>query len=457
MIRCTFYGAVRTVTGSVHLVEAGGVRLLLDCGLFQGPRAQAAEINSRFPFPPPSIDAVVLSHAHLDHCGNLPTLVRQGFRGPIYSTGATRDLAGLVLRDSAKIQQQDAHTVNKVRRGEGQPPVEPLYTAADVDRVIGRLATVEYGSPIQVGALRITLANAGHILGSAITVVEADGRVLGFTGDLGRPSAPLLRPPETPPALDVLITESTYGDRDHEPYATAVPRLGEAIRQTVAHGGAVMIPAFAVDRTQDITHALLRMSEAGQVPAVPTFVDSPMAVNATQIYRRHPEGLNEAIRAELERHDDPFGSKAIRYIQSIEDSKALNSRTDPFIVIATSGMCESGRILHHLAHHVGDSRSTLLIVSFQAAHTLGRRLADGVSPVHILGESYDVRLEVKVLPAFSAHADGTELLTWVQKIPQVGHIYCVHGEEGQSLALAQRLAAAGYAVDVPTRGQTIEA
>jgi len=182
-----------------------------------------------------------------------------------------------------------------------------------------------------------------------------------------------------------------------------------------------------------------------------------MAVNATQIYRRHPEGLNEAIRAELERHDDPFGSKAIRYIQSIEDSKALNSRTDPFIVIATSGMCESGRILHHLAHHVGDSRSTLLIVSFQAAHTLGRRLADGVSPVHILGESYDVRLEVKVLPAFSAHADGTELLTWVQKIPQVGHIYCVHGEEGQSLALAQRLAAAGYAVDVPTRGQTIEA
>ncbi len=440
----------------MHLVEAGGARLLLDCGLFQGRRAQAAEVNSRFPFPPASIDAVVLSHAHLDHCGNLPTLVNGGFRGPIYCTAATRDLAALVLHDSARIQHQDAHTVNKIRRREGQPPIAPLYTTADADRAIGQLGAVASDSPFQVGAARITFANAGHILGSAITVVEADGRVLGFTGDLGRPSAPLLRSPETPPALDVLITESTYGDRDHEPYDTAAPRLGEAVRQTVARGGTVMIPAFAVDRTQDITYTLHRLGEAGQAPAVPMFVDSPMAVDATQIYRRHPESLNEAIRAEFERHDDPFGSKAIHYIQSIEDSKALNSLIDPFIVIATSGMCESGRILYHLSHHIGDPRAALLIVSFQAANTLGRRLVDGVSPVHILGESYDVRLEVKVLPAFSGHADGSELLAWVQKIPRVGHVYCVHGEEGQSLALAQRLTAAGYAADVPTHGQTVD-
>ncbi len=455
-MRCTFYGAARTVTGSMHLVEAGGVRLLLDCGLFQGPRAQAAEINSRLPCAPPSIDAGVLSHAHLDHCGNLPTLVRDGFQGPIYCTGATRDLAGLVLHDSAKIQHQDAHTVNKVRQRQGQPPVAPLYTTADVDRAIGRLTAVANGSPVEVGGARITLRNAGHILGSAITVVEADGRVLGFTGDLGRPHAPLLQPPETPPALDALITESTYGDQAHEPYVTAVPRLGEIVRETLGRGGVVMIPAFAIDRTQDITHALHHMPEAGQVPLAPTFVDSPMAVNATQIYRRHPESLNEEIRAELERHDDPFGAQTIQYLRSIEESKALNTRADPFIVVATSGMCESGRILHHLARHIGDRRATLLIVSFQAAHTLGRRLADGVSPARILGESYDVRLEVKVLPAFSAHADGAEVLAWIRKIPRVGHIYCVHGEEAQSQALAQRLGGAGYAADVPARGQTME-
>ncbi len=455
-MRCSFYGAVRTVTGSMHLVEAGGTRILLDCGLFQGPRTQADEINRRLPFPPSSIDAAVLSHAHLDHSGNLPTLARDGFRGPIYCTGATRDLAGLVLHDSAKVQHQNAHTVNKIRQGQGQPPVEPLYTATDVDRVIGRLTAVAYGSPVQVGGARITLRNAGHILGAAITVVEADGRTLGFTGDLGRPSALLLRPPETPPALDALITESTYGDRTHEPYASAVPRLGQVVRETVARGGVVMIPAFAVDRTQDLTYELHRMTEAGQVPTVPTFVDSPMAVDATKIYRKHPESLNDSIRAELERHEDPFGSRAIHYIQSIEESKALNAMTDPFIVIATSGMCESGRILYHLARHVGDTRSTLLIVSFQAAYTLGRRLADGVSPVRILGESYDVRLGVSVLPAFSGHADGAELLAWIQKIPRVGRVYCVHGEEAQSLALARRLTAAGYAAGVPTPGQTVE-
>ncbi len=455
MVRVTFYGAVRTVTGSMHLVDAGGTRLLLDCGLFQGTRAEAAETNSRFPFPPSSIDAVALSHAHLDHCGNLPTLVGAGFQGPIYCTPATQDLVALVLHDSAKVQHQNAHSINKIRRRQGQPSVVPLYTSADVDRTIGRLRGIAYGTPVQVGAARIRFANAGHILGSAITVVEADGRVLGFTGDLGRQTAPLLRPPETPPALDALITESTYGDRDHEPYAAAVPRLGEAVRQTVARGGTVMIPAFAIDRTQDITYALYHLAAEGAA-AVPTFVDSPMAVNATQIYRRHPEGLNEAIRSELEHHADPFGSTAIHYIREIEESQALNSRTDPFIVIATSGMCESGRILYHLSHHIGDPRAALLIVSFQAVNTLGRRLADGVSPVHILGETYDVRLEIKVLPAFSGHADRSEVLAWLRKIPRVGHVYCVHGEEAQSLALARQLTAAGYAADVPTYGQQIE-
>ncbi len=439
----------------MHLIEAGGVRLLLDCGLFQGPRAQADAINRRFAFPPSSVDAVVLSHAHLDHCGNLPTLVTAGFRGPIYCTPATRDLASLIMRDSAKIQRQDAHTVNQIRRRHGQPPITPLYVAADADRAIGRLKPVAYGVPFQVGGARITFSNAGHILGSAITVVEAEGRVVGFTGDLGRPHALLLRPPETPPALDMLIAESTYGDRDHEPFDAAIPRLGEVVRQTVARGGTVMIPAFAVDRTQDITFVLHGLGAEGQIPSAPTYVDSPMAVSATEIYRQHPESVNDTIRAELERHEDPFGSQAMHYVRSIEDSKALSALTDPFIVIATSGMCESGRILDHLSHHIGDPRAALLIVSFQAANTLGRRLADRVSPVRIYGEPYDVRLEVNVLPAFSGHADRSELLGWIQKIPRVGHVYCVHGEEAGSLALAQRLAAAGYAADVPTPGQTV--
>jgi metallo-beta-lactamase family protein len=440
----------------MHLVDAGGTRLLLDCGLFQGPRAQADEINSRFPFPPSSIDAVALSHAHLDHCGNLPTLVSAGFQGPIYCTAATQDLAALVLHDSARVQHQNAHSVNKIRRREGQPPVAPLYTSADVDRTIGRLHGVADGAPVQVGAARVRFANAGHILGSAITIVEADGRVLGFTGDLGRAAPLLLRPPETPPALDALIAESTYGDRVHEPYDAAVARLGEAVRHAVGRGGTVLIPAFAIDRTQDITYTLYHLGAAGPAPAAPAFVDSPMAVNATEIYRRHPEGLNEAIRALLERHEDPFGSRTIHYIRDIEESQALNSRTDPLIVIATSGMLESGRILYHLSHHIGDPRAALLLVSFQAASTLGRRLADGVSPVHILGESYDVRLEIQMLSAFSGHADGSEILAWLRKIPRVGHIYCVHGEEAQARALAQRLAAAGYAADVPTHGQQIE-
>lgn len=455
MPRCTFYGAVRTVTGSMHFLEAGGARLLLDCGLFQGRRSESYEVNSRFPFQPSSVDAVVLSHAHLDHCGNLPTLVRQGFRGPIYCTDATRDLATLVLHDSAKVQHQDTAFVNKLRTQQSLPRVDPLYTAPEVEQAVKQLTAVPFGSPFSVGQCRLTFMNAGHILGAAITVVEADGRVLGFTGDLGRPGAPILRDPATPPALDVLLMESTYGDRDHEPFEVAEPRLGEAVRRTLGRGGKVLIPAFAIGRAQDITYTLHRLRGAGQVPAVSTFVDSPMALDATEIYRRYSGYFTAEIASHLE-GQDPLGFKELRYVRSVEESKALNDMAEPFTVIATSGMCESGRILHHLRHHIDDPRSSLLILSFQAAETLGRRLADGVSPVNIFGEPHVVRLQVQVLPSFSAHAGRTELLAWVRKVPKIGRIYCVHGEEDQSLALARNLAAAGYTADVPTRGQQIE-
>ncbi len=454
-MRVTPYGGVRTVTGSMHLVEEEGARLLLDCGLFQGRRADFYEVNGRFPFAPSSIDAVILSHAHLDHCGNLPTLVRQGFSGPIYCTPATRDLTELVLLDSAKVQRQDTKFVSKIRKRQGQPPVQPLYTAAEVRGAVRRLRTVPYGKNFTLGGATVHFQDAGHILGSAITTLVVKGKTLGFTGDLGRPGAPILRDPEIPGPLDILLMESTYGDRLHQSFAQGEQELAEIVAQTVQRGGKILIPAFALGRAQDLANALHRLRQAGRIPAVPTFVDSPMAVDATAIFRRHPECFDEETRQDLQRHD-PFGFGEIRYVRTIEESRALNEISEPFVVVATSGMCESGRILHHLRQYIGDPRSSLLIVSFQAAHTLGRRLADGVSPVRIFGEEHTVGLQVHVLPSFSAHADRDELLGWLRRVPRVGKVVCVHGEEGQSVAFAGHLAASGYAALVPHPADSID-
>lgn len=450
-MKVTFFGAVRTVTGSMHLVDAGGARFLLDCGLFQGRRAEARQINSELPFDAARIDAVVLSHAHLDHCGNLPTLVRAGFRGNVYCTPATRDIAAIVLRDSAKVQAQDADYLNRHQVG---APVTPLYTMADAEAAISRFVSFPYGRAFDIGGATITLLDAGHILGSALTVVAAGGKTLGFTGDLGRPNAPILRDPDGLPAVDALLTESTYGDRIHTDFVTGEREVATLVRETVARGGKVLIPAFAVERAQDLVWLLHRQRERGEIPAVPVFVDSPMAVDVTEVFRLHADCFDDQIRAHLETHD-PFGFKQLQYVRSVEDSKALNARPDPFIVIATSGMCESGRILHHLVHHVGDPKSTLLIVSFQAAHTLGRRLADGVSPVRILHDRFDVRLAVHSLHAFSSHADRNELLDWIGRIPRLGKAFCVHGELTQAEALAGTLTARGIPTAVPERGQTI--
>ena len=453
-MRVTPYGAVRTVTGSMHLVETGGVRLLLDCGLYQGRREESYQVNTRFPFSPSSIDTVVLSHAHLDHCGNLPTLVRQGFTGPIYCTPATGDLAALMLRDSAKVQHQDTRFVNKLRRRRGEPPVAPLYTHEEAERAIRQLTSVRYERAFTIGPARVTFLDAGHILGSAITVIESEGRTVGFSGDLGRPGAPILRDPEIPPPLDLLLLETTYGDRLHDSFQDGTMRLAAAVGETIRRGGKVLIPSFALGRAQDITYTLRQLRIGGTVPAVPTFVDSPMAVDATEIYRLHAECFDEETRAQLEHHD-PFGFKELRYVRAAEESQALNEMPDPFVVIATSGMCESGRILHHLRQHIDDPRSSLLIVSFQAAHTLGRRLADGVSPVRVFGEPFEVKLQVHVLHTFSAHADRDELLAWLGRLSRVGQVLCVHGEEHQSRAFADHLAARDVVARVPERGEQI--
>jgi len=452
-VKITFFGAVGTVTGSMHLVETGDSRLLLDCGLFQGRRADFYRINSQFPFPPASIDAVLLSHAHLDHCGNLPTLVRQGFGGSIYCTPATRDLAGLILRDSAKVQAQDAAFVNKHLQA-GQPAVRPLYSAGEAEAAISRLVAVPYHHRFAIGGAKITFADAGHILGSSITVVEADGRTLGFSGDLGRPGAPILRDPEMTPPLDVLILESTYGDRQHDSYAHGEQFFRTAVADTAARGGKILIPSFAVGRAQDLVYALYRLQQAQLVPSIATYVDSPMAIDATEIFRVHQECFDDEIRGHLEHHD-PFGFKQLSYLRSVDESRALNGKVEPFIVIATSGMCESGRILHHLRHHIDDPKSLLLFVGFQAANTLGRRLADGVSPVNIFGQPHQVRMRVEKIESFSAHADRDELLTWVRRVPRVGQIYLVHGEEAQALALIGRLTAAGFPSQLPAQGQPV--
>lgn len=437
----------------MHLVETADLRLLLDCGLFQGRRADFYRINNQFPFPPASIDAVILSHAHLDHCGNLPTLVRQGFRGSIYCTAATRDLTGLILRDSAKVQQQDAAFVNK-HLGQGQAAAKPLYSAGEAEAAIARLVAVAYHHTFAVGSAKITFSDAGHILGSAVTVVEADGRTLGFSGDLGRPGAPILRDPEVTPPLDALILESTYGDRQHDSFAHGEQLLSTAVAETSGRGGKILIPSFAVGRAQDLVYAIYRLQQARQVPLIATFVDSPMAIDATEIFRVHQECFDEEIRAHLEQHD-PFGFKQLSYLRSADESRALNEKMEPFIVIATSGMCESGRILHHLRHHIDDPRSLLLFVGFQAANTLGRRLADGVSPVNILGQPHHVRMRVLKIESFSAHADRDELLAWVKRLPRVGQTYLIHGEEAPGLALAGRLTAAGFPAQLPEKGQSV--
>ncbi len=454
-MRVTFHGAVRTVTGSLHVVEAGGARVYLDCGLFQGRRMEFYERNRQFPSAPKDLDAVILSHAHLDHCGNLPTLVAQGFRGRIYCTPATRDLTALVLRDSAKVQAQDIQFVNTIRHRQGMPDVEVLYDARAAERAIGRMVAVPYEQPFSAGPMTATFHDAGHILGSAMIALEAEGRRLGFTGDLGRPGSAIIRDPSVLPDVDMLLIESTYGDREHLPRAEAETHLSAVVTETTKRGGKVLIPAFALGRTQEIVYVLHKQREAGLNRDVPIFVDSPMATDATEIFRIHAECFDEEFLSHLEEHD-PFGFKGLRYVRTPEESRALNDKEEPFVVIATSGMVEAGRILHHLRRHIGDPRATLLFVGYQAEHTLGRRLADGASEVRIFGESHQVKMHVERADAFSAHADRNELLAWAGRTGRIGRAFCVHGDEAPATALAAALSANGIKASVPTVGQSVD-
>lgn len=462
-IRITFHGAARTVTGSRHLVEAAGQRILLDCGLFQGRRAESRARNRELPFRVGDLDAVVLSHAHIDHSGNLPILAKLGYRGPVYCTKATADLLRIMLADSAHIQQMDAKFLNK-RRKRGEERVEPLYTPRDVERLLELLEPQRYREDFEVRpGVRCRFLDAGHILGSAISCfeIEREGRDpyrLVFSGDLGREDLPILKDPERVTAADAVIMESTYGNRFHDDILGVEERLGAVVKRTAERGGKVIIPSFSVGRSQEIVYELSELMSAGEIPELPIYIDSPLTTRASKIFSEHEECFDAETWDILNRGDDPFGFDRMHYITDVEESKRLNTLKEPCVIISASGMAEAGRILHHLRNNIGDPNSTVLIVGYQARHTLGRRLEEGTNPVRIFGEEHAVHAEVRSLHAFSAHADRKDLLDFVGEMEtKPERIFLVHGEDDAIDALQAGLEEnCGATVLGPEDGQRVE-
>ena len=470
-MKLTFRGAVRTVTGSMHQIDVDGQRLLLDCGLYQGRRAEARQRNRELPFPADSVAQVVLSHAHIDHSGNLPSLVKQGFSGPIHTTPATADLCRAMLRDSAFIQEKDAEFLNKrgSRRRRVDPDfdpalVEPLYTMEDADRTIELFREVGYKTPTPLTErLSFESYDAGHILGSSSILLhlrnERDPVRLAFSGDIGRPGLPIIRDPQPPTEADYLIMESTYGGRLHQREEGVHDKLAAIVRRVAQRVGKLIVPAFAVGRTQHLVLLLHELALEGRIPDLPVFVDSPLAINATEIYKSHPECYDAETRTHLLEQRDPFAFGRLRYVREAEESKALNDIPYPFIVIAASGMCEAGRVLHHLRRHISDSRNAVLITGYQAEHTLGRKLLERWPEVPIFGEPTPLRAEVFKLNELSAHADQHELLQWLEPMATAGlrRIFLVHGELEQSEALAAAITERYRTpVTIPTAGQSFD-
>ncbi len=465
-MKIQFFGAVRTVTGSMHLLTVNGSRLLLDCGLFQGKRKESHERNKTLPFDAHTIDALILSHAHIDHSGNIPSLVKNGFEGNIYTTPASRDLCSAMLRDSGHIQEYDAYYVNKKRARKGLEPIEPLYTVEDAANSLRYFVSINYDRPLPVApGVTLTFRDAGHILGSAVIVLdvqEGGGKSrLVFSGDLGRKGMPILKDPRPVEDVDHLIIESTYGDRLHDPIDTTDGELRAVIVDTYRKGGKVIVPAFSVGRTQELVYALHRLTEAKKIPELPIFVDSPLSVNVTEIFRLHPECYDQEVQQFLAAADqrDPFGFHRLTYVREVEQSKELNFMREPAIIISASGMCEAGRILHHLKNNIEDSRNTVLIVGWQAPYTLGRRLVERQAVVKIFGEEYRLKARVKTINGFSAHADREELLDYAQQLgtSRLKSVFVVHGEEASSLALADGLQSLGVGqAIVPRLGEEFE-
>jgi metallo-beta-lactamase family protein len=448
-MKITFFGAARTVTGSQHRVEVNGARILLDCGSYQGKRSEAYTRNLHLPYDASEIDVLVLSHAHIDHSGNVPNLVKSGFRGDIICTHATRDLCTSMLMDSGRIQENDIEFVNKKRARNGEPPLEPIYTQEDAYASLQHFVGHSYDRARQIApGVTLTLVDAGHMLGSAIVVLDIEDREqkrdvrLVFSGDLGRAGTPIIRDPQTIDRADLLIMESTYGDRQHSDMHDEIGRMRQVIVETYRREGAVIIPSFAVGRTQQIVYLLHQLRLDGDIPPMPIFVDSPLAIDVTAAYRAHPECYDAEIRAFMSEENvkDPFGFSQLTYTRTTDESKQINFLREPCIIISASGMAENGRILHHLKNRIEDPRNTVLIVSFQAENTLGRRIADGEKRVRIFGDEYDVRAQVAVTSGFSGHADRDGLLGWVGAMQQrPRQTWLVHGELAPATALANGL------------------
>src|ERR1051325_512064 len=446
-MRINFHGAAQTVTGSQHLLEINGYRLLLDCGLYQGRREETYERNLKFAYDPRKVDAVILSHAHIDHAGNLPNLVQDGYNGPIYATRATVDLATVMLADSGRIQESDAEFVNKKRLARDQEAIEPLYSEADAQRAAQLFHAFEYDQPFApVPGVIARFIEAGHILGSAAISLEIEehGRKIRFwfSGDIGRYKLPLLRDPILPQDVDYLLMESTYGDKPHDDPDKAFQEFHDVVERTIQRGGKVIIPAFAVGRTQELVYHLNMMMFTKDVPPVPVFVDSPLAVNASQVFRKHPECFDNETRWFVQQASHPaLDFKLLTYVQSVEESKALNLRKEPMIIISASGMAETGRILHHLKNNIEDPKNTVCIVSWQAPNTLGRRLADREKHVRIFGEPYTVRAEVATIGGLSGHAGQDLLINYATaEKDTVQKVFLVHGEEKPDMTLTEKLA-----------------
>ena len=445
-MKITFAGAAGEVTGSKHLIEFEGKKILLDCGLFQGHRNEADEKNRNPVVDPKDIDAIVLSHAHMDHSGGIPFFIKNGFDGPIYCTHATRDLANYMLMDSAFIQEREYEWMSEKKKYKDLKPPEPLYTTEDAMASLSHFHSVNYGNEFYIFKnVTARFFDAGHILGSAVTLLTftaSDGKVtkVAFTGDLGRHGLPILRDPMPVPEADFLITETTYGNRLHAALDTVEEDLAFVVNEVAKRGGKLIIPAFALERTQEIVYHLHLLHKKGLIPSIPVVVDSPLAGNVTEVFRSHPECYDKKTVDEfLNNGDNPFGFGNLRYTRSVEESKELNEKKSPMIIISASGMCEHGRILHHLKNNIEDSRNTILIVGYQAANTLGRKLVNGEKEVNIFGLPYQVKASVYVMDAFSAHADRSDLLDYIGKIKNLKQVFLVHGEETQLAAFKKAL------------------
>lgn len=461
--RLRFLGAAENVTGSRFLLERDRYRLLVDCGLYQ-EREFASRNWEPFAVPPASIDAVLLSHAHLDHCGYLPRLVRDGFRGPVFCTEATAEVARVMLLDAASIQEEDASFKRRRHEREGRTgphPEEPLYTVSDARRALRLLKPVPYDETVHVGpGVDAVFRDAGHVLGSATISLTlwrgSERRVVVFSGDLGRPGAPILRDPAPPPAADCVVIESTYGDRTHPPVSIAEGELADAINDAVAAGGNIVIPAFALERAQELLFYLRRLHQAGRIPPLLTFVDSPMATQITSLFKRHAALLDRDVARASRRNRSPFDFTGLHFVGSASESKAINRIRGSVVIIAGAGMCNGGRIKHHLVNNVGDSASTILFVGYQAHGTLGRQIVEGANPVRILGEPREVRARIRSIDAFSAHADRDELLAWLLAAPEPPReVLVVHGEESSAQAFAATIRSRiGAAVSIPAFGDS---